>query len=164
MYFYGHTKPNGFMSNFYPSKFTINANIIELSDTLEAETAEQAIMWFKALLMGDRKKAEAIAAEKNPAKCKKHGREVKSFDEEKWFKYRNAIAFEILKAKFQDPQLKQWLLKTGDETLAEASPRDRIWGIGISASAALRGEKWNGQNILGNTLMCVRQQIKDTVP
>jgi hypothetical protein len=40
-YFYGHTKPNGFMSNFYPSKFTINANIIGYDNVLEAETAEQ---------------------------------------------------------------------------------------------------------------------------
>lgn len=127
-YFYGHTKPNGFMSNFYPSKFTINANIIGYDNVLEAETAEKAIMWFKGLLMDDKKRTAEIVAETNPAKCKKKGREIKPFDEEKWLKYRDAIAFEVLKAKFKDPQLKQWLLETGDETLAEASPRDRIWG------------------------------------
>jgi ribA/ribD-fused uncharacterized protein len=93
---------------------------------------------------------------------KKKGREIKPFDEEKWLKYRDAIAFEVLKAKFKDPQLKQWLLETGDETLAEASPIDRIWGIGISTSAALRGEKWNGENVLGNTLIRVREHIKET--
>jgi ribA/ribD-fused uncharacterized protein len=55
-------------------------------------------------------------------------------------------------------------LETGDETLAEASPRDRIWGIGISVSDAIKGKKWNGENVLGNTLMRVREHIRGNAP
>ena len=58
------------MSNFYPSKFIINANIIGYDNVLEAETAEQAIMWFKGLLMGDKIRTAEIVPETNPANCK----------------------------------------------------------------------------------------------
>ena len=159
VYFYGQTKHYGYFSNFYLSKFRINASVIGKSEEIEVNCAEQAIMWLKAILMGDLISANKIAVETNPAICKRYGRQVKPFDESKWLKYRDAIAFEVLRLKFQDPQLKQWLLETGNEILAEASSQDKIWGIGISVSAAIRGEKWNGQNLLGNTLMNVRQNI-----
>jgi ribA/ribD-fused uncharacterized protein len=159
VYFYGHTKQYGYFSNFHPSKFLINASSIGQSEEIEVNCAEQAIMWLKALLMGDLICANAIAGETNPTICKKYGRQVKPFDESKWHEYRDAIAFEVLKSKFQDQQLKKWLLETGDEILVEASPKDKIWGIGISVSAAIKGEKWNGQNVLGNTLMRVRKNI-----
>ena len=119
-------------------------------------------MWLKALLMGDLTRANLIAAEISPAICKRYGRQVKPFNETKWLEYRDAIAAYVLKLKFEDPELKKWLLETEDEILAEAAPRDKIWGIGISIRDAINGKEWNGQNILGNTLMNVRKHIKYT--
>jgi ribA/ribD-fused uncharacterized protein len=45
--------------------------------------------------------------------------------------------------------------------LVEASPRDRIWGIGMSAGHrdASRPSRWRGLNLLGFALMNVRDQL-----
>jgi len=40
--------------------------------------------------------------------------------------------------------MKEELLATGNKMLAEASPSDTIWGIGISVEKAMAGEKWRG--------------------
>ena len=159
VYFFGPTKRNGEYSNFYPSKFKISAKIVGKSEEIEVNTAEQAIMWLKALLMDDTEIASKIARECSPQKCKKYGRQVTPFDNIKWLEYRNKIAFEVLMLKFQIPELKDILLETGEEILAEASPRDKIWGIGIGVLDAEKGKKWNGENVLGNTLMRVREAL-----
>ena len=163
LYFYGHTKtkPGAFCSNFYPSKFRVNANIVDKTGEIEVYTAEQAIMWLKALLMDDVKTAAVIAQASNPADCKTYGRQVTPFIEDRWNQYRNKVAFEVLMLKFQNPELQRLLLETGDEVLAEAAPRDKIWGIGLSVADASKGLKWRGENILGNTLMRVRICIRN---
>ena len=72
----------------------------------------------------------------------------------------NSIADYILFQKFSDnPSLGQILKSTGGNTIAEAAPRDRIWGIGLGADSARRGVPWRGQNILGNSLMRVRSML-----
>lgn len=59
----------------------------------------------------------------------------------------------------QNDDLKQFLLSTGDKVLVEASPTDRIWGIGLGKNnpVALDPAKWRGRNLLGFALMTVRQ-------
>ena len=67
------------------------------------------------------------------------------------------------KAKFgQNADLKAFLLSTGDALLAEASPYDKIWGIGLSREQAMNGtvEQWQGENLLGCVLMDVRDWLK----
>ena len=51
---------------------------------------------------------------------------------------------------------------TGGRVLVEASPRDRIWGIGLAAGdeQALSPERWPGLNLLGFALMEVRHQLR----
>ncbi|KAI0099035.1 DUF1768-domain-containing protein [Nemania sp. FL0031] len=52
------------------------------------------------------------------------------------------------------------LLATGDRELVEASPRDRIWGVGFGAKGAeAKRAKW-GMNLLGKCLMEVREQFR----
>ena len=61
-----------------------------------------------------------------------------------------------------DPQpLKDLLLATGDRLLAEASPFDKIWGIGFKAEEAMNHKSQWGQNLLGQALMKVRQQLRE---
>ena len=46
--------------------------------------------------------------------------------------------------------------------LFEASPRDRIWGIGMGTSHpdACNPANWRGKNLLGFALMMAREQIR----
>ena len=62
----------------------------------------------------------------------------------------------------QNEKLKQFLLNTKDKILAEASPHDKIWGIGMAEDdkEILNPEKWKGENLLGKALMKVRDIIK----
>lgn len=57
--------------------------------------------------------------------------------------------------------LKEALLDTGDKELVEASPFDKVWGIGVSADAASTKNRasW-GQNLLGKALMATRERIR----
>ena len=54
------------------------------------------------------------------------------------------------------------LLATGDKTMVEASPYDRIWGVGLRAddSRVHDRERWRGLNLLGEALMQVREQLR----
>ena len=36
---------------------------------------------------------------------------------------------------------------------------DSVWGIGISVSEAVKGCDWRGQNLLGQALVAVRDQL-----
>lgn len=66
-------------------------------------------------------------------------------------------------ATAKGPGLGPWVLslRTGDAVLVEASPRDRIWGIGMSASHpdATDPRKWLGENLLGFALMKARAAL-----
>jgi ribA/ribD-fused uncharacterized protein len=55
------------------------------------------------------------------------------------------------------------LLATGDSIIAEASPYDQVWGIGLSEEDPLAQNisTWNGKNLLGKILMSVREKIKN---
>ena len=53
-------------------------------------------------------------------------------------------------------------MATGDSILVEASPVDKIWGIGLAADNpdAQNPLKWKGQNMLGFALMEVRDELQ----
>lgn len=53
------------------------------------------------------------------------------------------------------------LLETGSKVLVEASPHDRIWGIGMAQehADAPYPERWLGENRLGRILMEVRDEL-----
>ena len=129
IYFYGHGPKNKYpyFSNFYRAKFLISAKIIGKSEETLVYSAEQAVMWLKAILMEDIKMATTIANDLKPANCKAYGRKVSPFIESRWHEYRDKIAFEVVKAKFEDTELKKLLLATGDEVIAEAAAQDKTW-------------------------------------
>jgi ribA/ribD-fused uncharacterized protein len=65
-------------------------------------------------------------------------------------------------AKFtQNEDLGAFLRATGRRVLVEASPRDRIWGIGMGASNpdAQVPARWRGNNLLGFALMDAREAL-----
>ena len=124
---------------------------------------EQYMMYKKAQLFADMKLAEEIIRQPDPSHQQKLGREVRGFDASIWDRHKIGIVWYANYLKFtQHSDLKLRLIATGDRTLAEASPYDLVWGIGFRASddEATKEEMWRGQNLLGQTLMSVREVVK----
>ena len=84
-------------------------------------------------------------------------------DDAVWREQRIGIVTVGNAAKFrQDEAMCAYLLATGDQILVEASPYDRIWGIGLGASDPRASDptRWRDPNLLGFTLMDVRDQLR----
>ena len=125
---------------------------------LAMTSIEQGIMYYKAIIFNDADIAQRVKTEHRPSICKGLGRQVKHYDELVW---RNAcfdLVTQLALAKFSQ---KDVLEKTGDMNIAEASPTDKIWGVGLSHKnpEIQFAEKWSG-NLLGRILMCVRQLLR----
>jgi ribA/ribD-fused uncharacterized protein len=104
----------------------------------------------------------ALRSVASPAEAKELGRGVRGFDETRWEDNRTAIVEAGSVAKFsQNAKLGSFLLCTKDRVLVEASPRDRIWGIGLGGSNpdAQDPKRWRGLNLLGFALMKARSAI-----
>ncbi|MDT0341296.1 NADAR family protein [Streptomyces litchfieldiae] len=144
----------GVLSQWWPSGFVV--------DGVAYASAEHWMMAAKARLFGDTSRAEAILAARTPAEAKNLGRLVRGFDEERWAAARFEVVVAGNVAKFgQDPALRAYLLGTRQRVLVEASPRDRVWGIGLSAEdeRATDPARWPGQNLLGFALMEARARL-----
>lgn len=128
------------------------------------ENAEQYMMWRKAIVFGDTDVAWKILATTNPKEIKALGREVKNFDDKIWGNVRFDVVFMGNLYKFtQNPELKEALLNTKG-ILVEASPYDKIWGIGLSEADARKTspESWPGKNLLGVALTRLRKILANS--
>ena len=141
-------------SQWYPSIFEV--------DNIQYSSAEQWMMAEKARLFNDLEVLNQILTSASPAEAKKLGRAVRGFDQSVW----NSHKYEIVKIgnyhKFsQDESLKEFLLQTQQRILVEASPYDKIWGVGMKAGDAgiENPNNWKGINLLGFALMEVRDQL-----
>ena len=156
IFFYGHSRgEHAVLSQFYgPVEFAAE-------DGTTYNCAEQYMMAAKARVMGDDKTlAQILATDYNPSAIKKLGRRVTPYSEEKWAAARLKCVTHGNFLKFsQNAKLRKILMQTGDLTLVEAAPSDRIWGIGRSVNDAARGASWQGQNLLGEALMAARAMI-----
>lgn len=126
-------------------------------------TAEHFMMAEKARLFDDHAVRNQILAAASPDHVKKLGRKVAGFDEARWNEARFEIVVAGNRAKFsQNHAMGQFLLATGQQVIVEASPVDRIWGIGMDAHHpdAARPKQWQGLNLLGFALMQVRAMLQ----
>ena len=157
VFFYGHRKgEHAAFSQFYgPIEFADE-------DGNTYNCAEQYMMAAKARVMGDTKTlAQILACDYNPTAIKQLGRRVTPYSEEKWVAARLDCVTHGNFLKFsQNAELRALLLGTGEKTLVEAAPTDRVWGIGIGVDDARRGARWNGENLLGKALMGARARIR----
>ncbi|MGW3358515.1 NADAR family protein [Streptomyces bungoensis] len=160
LHFWGHRpRPDGrigpgCLSQWWPSPFVV--------DGVRYATAEHWMMAGKARLFGDPEAERRVLAAEHPAAAKKAGRLVRGFDEETWARERFRIVVEGSVHKFtSDDDLGLFLLNTGDRVLVEASPVDRVWGIGLAADdeAASDPTRWRGPNLLGFALMEAREHL-----
>lgn len=161
-FFWGRSGETSYLSNWYISDFEFKGHVFH--------SGEQMFMWQKAILFGDKEIAETILQTpvttfSDNKKIKNLGRMVKNFDEETWSEHREDLIYEGLLEKFrQNESLKSKLLSTGDTIIVEASPYDRVWGIGLSRYDydALDPSKWRGLNLLGEVLMRVRRTLSES--
>jgi ribA/ribD-fused uncharacterized protein len=160
LFFWGHQPERdggigkGCLSQWWPCSFSV--------DGQDFPSAEHYMMWRKALLFGDTSVAERVLTARTPGEAKALGREVSGFSDAEWVSARLEIVVEGNLAKFgQDPALRSYLLGTGSRVLVEASPQDRVWGIGLVASdpRAAAPAQWLGLNLLGEALMEVRSRL-----
>lgn len=121
------------------------------------------MMVAKADLFKDMSIHDQILYTKDPNKMKQLGRQVSGFDKKIWDEWKHTIVLSGNYEKFmQNVELRDFLIATGDAILVEASPYDRIWGIGMSEDDpnARNPMKWKGQNLLGFALMEARDEIQ----
>ncbi|MET0355461.1 MAG: NADAR family protein [Cellvibrio sp.] len=160
LFFWGHRQSGNSISKscfsqWYESAFDV--------DDVHYKTAEHYMMAQKALLFGDNDIYEKILNSNTPDEAKSLGRKVRGFKDDIW----SAKSFDIVVngnvEKFsQNEPLRNFLLSTGDKILVEASPVDPVWGIGLAEGdeQAKDPTLWRGKNLLGFTLMAVREKIR----
>lgn len=160
LFFWGHRKSrDGYItkacfSQWFEAPFEVDGSYYF--------TAEHYMMAEKARLFGDSAAAAKIVQVEHPGAVKKIGREIQGFDEQVWIQHRFDIVVKGNRAKFsQNPELGNFLLSTENRVLVEASPKDKIWGIGLAEDhpEAEDPYQWQGLNLLGFALMEVRDRL-----
>lgn len=130
-------------------------------DNYIVNCAEQAMMLSKAKFFNDDEIYNEICMTNSPSRQKMLGRMVKGFDQEKWDEVKRDFVENINYAKFsQNGAWGDLLMLTDDLELVEASPTDRIWGIGMSVDNPdlMKRELW-GENLLGRAIMNSRDNL-----
>lgn len=121
------------------------------------------MMAEKARLFNDKETLKKILVAHTPGEAKQLGRAVSGFNESTWIKNRFNIVVQANIAKFeQNKELQDFLLNTGSRVLVEASPVDKIWGVGLAEhdEAISDPRVWKGLNLLGFALMEARYRLK----
>lgn len=158
IYFWRVNEKFGEFSQWYKSSFVCDG------DTFS--TAEQYMMYKKAMIFGDTEIANRIldTPHLHPHEHKKMGRMITNFDPDRWESESMRVVVNGNFRKFtQNNDLMKMLMNTGNKEIVEASPTDRIWGIGFSASHAMSNTMMWGENKLGKCLMTVRSMIADAL-
>lgn len=145
---------HGPFSQWHPCEFEV--------DGVRYNCAEQYMMAEKARLFKDDESLAKIMEASSPKVQKALGRKVENFDPEAWNAYAKVAVFKGNRAKFsQNQELLGKLFDTRGTTLVEASPFDRIWGIGLGPNHPDANDrfKWRGTNWLGEVLTDVREKL-----
>ena len=153
--FHNPDEPYGFLSNWYRSEFSV--------DGIKFTSMEQYMMYKKAILFEDAEIASQILKTDDVVLIKELGRKVSNYNDTVWNGMRQVVIYKGLLEKFrQNDDLKKSLLDTGDNMLAECAVKDCVWGIGLSMTDNNKNDinAWRGQNLLGFSLMLVRDELR----
>ncbi|KAJ7076123.1 hypothetical protein B0H15DRAFT_606726 [Mycena belliarum] len=167
-FFWSTNHVNGWASQWYPAPFTATLNMNGVDEEIRFLSAEHWMMLQKALLFSDLDVAREVlsiegTAKQDLARAKALGRKVQNFQDDVWVAHRERIVMEGTVHKFrQNAELRAKLFATGETMIVEASPYDRIWGIGFSEAKAISrdGDKW-GLNLLGKALVEARRILRE---
>lgn len=160
VFFWGHQPAKhgvtvSCFSQWYHAPFVVNGQ--------HYPTAEHFMMAEKAALFDDQSSRRKILEAPDPAAAKALGRQVRGFNDARWTERRFEIVVAANQAKFaQNAELAAFLKQTGSKVLVEASPVDRVWGVGLAATdeKIQNPNRWRGLNLLGFALM----QVRDALP
>ena len=142
------------LSNFYPCQFEIEG--------LRFSSVEKYLCYKKALLFDSRDVASDLLTINEPKDLKRRVKRLPNFDADRWATEAGSILMNALLAKFsQNTDLRDELLATGDSLIGEACSHDLLFGIGLSLfnPNAMDSSRWRGENLQGQTLMKVRDQL-----
>lgn len=145
---------SGPFSQWYKSDMVI--------DGVKFNCCEQYMMYRKALLFDDKEAITKIMKADDPYKQKRLGREVKNFNQKEWDEIARDVVYKANYAKFTQNEALKWkLINTFGTILVEASPFDKIWGIGLDEETASKTpeDEWPGTNWLGIEITKVRKQL-----
>lgn len=127
-----------FLSNFSPHPVHI--------DGVDFPTAEHA---FQALKTDSEQERLSVRDAATPSEAKRRGRKVTL--REDWDQLRIPAMHRVVRAKFENPELRRRLLATGDAQLIEGNWwGDQFWGV----------SKGRGENQLGRLLMQLRDELR----
>ena len=141
------------LSNYQKTNF----NVEWKGTTYTFSSTEKGFMYIKAITFGDSVTASKIMKTDDPNQCRKLGRQVKGYKDNIWENVRYDIFYKLNWAKYtQDKELQKKLLdpQFDGKTFVEASPIDKIWGIGYSEdnpNIELAKDYW-GKNYLGRII------------
>ena len=142
LFYYETEEPYGCFSNF-------SAHAVYLKGIIWPTTEH----YFQAQKFAGTPLEERVRLAKTPEEAKRLGKINPARPD--WKQIRDEIMLEAVRAKFtQHPNLREILLSTGDDLMAENAPRDDYWGI---------GENGRGTNRLGQILMQVRSELRGQV-
>ena len=155
-FFWGHQRSKSAVtascfSQWYEAEFVVEGQ--------RYPTAEHFMMAEKAALFDDQEIRAQVLQAPTPNAAKALGRKVRGFNDQRWLQHRYDIVVRANQAKFsQNPELNEYLMRTGSRVIVEASPVDDIWGIGLAQDHADVNDPnlWKGLNLLGFALMQVR--------
>lgn len=154
---------HGPLSNFYESQFTYRLNKDDRHLDVLVGCSEQAYMLEKAIYFKDLEIAKKLVEKPLVGNhAKSLGRKVSGFNNKEWDKVKYDIMIDVLYQKFKNDKFKDILLDTNDSILVEASPYDKVWGIGLSVETMKDNpyKVFEGENMLGRALMEVRNIIE----
>lgn len=132
-------------------------------DIHDYTSAEQYMMAEKARLFEDEEIEKQIMNSTDPREIKSLGQKVKNFKQDVWDRVKYSIVLTGNYYKFsQNKEIREFLLSTDNKILVEASPLDKIWGVGLSSENSKINNpiSWNGKNLLGFALMELRDELK----
>lgn len=141
-------------SNFYPSQIELQGKTFL--------NVEQYFQYQKAVVNRDETKAKQILDCESPNECKAIGNKVHILNGEQWANQAITTMKEGCTAKFtQNLSLKQKLISTGEQRIAEAS-LDKFWGTGLVLRNPNNSnpDNWEGLNHLGKILEGIRVDLK----